>query len=223
MWILLIAGFLCLGFICSKLALEGYLFSLFGRKLDFKSRGPLFKSHLGWEMCFFVHFMFLVSFGAVTFPWNWLVGRPAREEHGRNLLFYSCLEWIVYFNISSLSCYNCMYMTTYKFWSESSPFSNWGEPVTHVWLHLHLPDSEANNDENEEIWNNFTITLCIKGEYFTWGEECCWQWWPPWLCLVWEFSRSVCIQEHISQISSPRQALNWCSRWSFSTNSIMDE
>ena len=98
-----------------------------------------------------------------------------------------------------------------------------GRTVTHVWLHLHLPDSEANNDENEEIWNNFTITSCIKGEYFTWGEECCWQWWLPWLCLVWEFSRFVCIQEHISQISSPRQALNWCSQWSFSTNSIMDE
>ena len=29
-------------------ALEGYLFSSFGRVLDFISRGPCFKSHLGW-------------------------------------------------------------------------------------------------------------------------------------------------------------------------------
>ena len=77
--------FLWLGFTCSKLALEGYLSSLFGRVLDFKSRGPLFKSHLGWNG-------FFCTFHVSCFIWccdlplvNWPVGRPARAEPGRNL------------------------------------------------------------------------------------------------------------------------------------------
>ena len=64
--ILLIADFLWLGFTCSKLALKGYLFSLFGLVLDFKSRGTSFKSHLGWNVFFWYISCFL--FHLVLWP-----------------------------------------------------------------------------------------------------------------------------------------------------------